>query len=487
MVMGAVIIDEHAAVYSHRSVTTALSVENRVDPSIRQAYADYRQQPDRFLLPGVVRRIAAHCVMKSCDYWLYRWMDVCGVSSYESAKVHLSDRVSRQALLDFASEEQYTIIPLTKARVPSITAGRGIDLSGELDCLDWECRKARVDELLTHVCLYFDRVVVVVASAHDTVEYHASVTKRQFDEKILSDIKLLLYLRRIGAEPLLVFRQKAPACPVHWEESAHIAGLSPLLGILDKETAYLNKRARIELTAHKDHLDFQFVHPEFEHTVWGAIRKPPTKNLATTVARRDVCACVFRQYMMHLASDVRTAETLGTALGSTVRYHGRLLRSLGRVPGIDDAAFELGLPFLQGIDLRTVLKLRLDESEAFERFRRALRKALNERVRSATKSSAQAIAQEIEEDLIRPSIDGIKSRLRSAQRALAKKAALNLSLGALATACGLLTGQLILTTSGLGVAFGALNAEHKYIDERRELEFSDMYFLWRVRDTHARH
>jgi hypothetical protein len=143
------------------------------------------------------------------------------------------------------------------------------------------------------------------------------------------------------------------------------------------------------------------------------------------------------------------------------------------------------MPILRGIDPAIVIRLRSDEQAAFERFRRALRSALGERLRSAADSRAEALAEEIHSDLIVPAIYDIKGRLESARSALAKKASVNLSLGAIATACGLFANEPILVAAGLAAAAGVLTAEHKYVDEAREVELADMYFLWRVEDRHG--
>jgi hypothetical protein len=423
--------------------------------------------------------------MSESDFWLYRWIDACGVSSYQAAKKHLADPVSREALVDFASAAPYTTEPLADTPVPSIAAGCGVDLSGNLDCIAWECLKSRVDDLLRHICLYFDRVVVVGASAYDLVRQNAGLAQEHFNERILSHIQLLLYLREIGAEPLLAFREKPPACEIHLKESADKAGLRELLEISEEESVYLEGDATISLRPHEDHVDYRFDHPKFEHTVWGVI--PQTSGDASDmVARRTVCAFVFQRYVAHLASDVRAARSLRTPLGSTIRYHRRLLQGQPHRDGIPEIAFALGLPVLRGIDPATVIRLRSDEHAAFERFRRALRTAVSERFRSAADPRAEVLAGEIQADLIVPALYDIEGRLESARSALAKKASVNLSLGAIATACGLFANEPILTAAGLGGAVGALTALHKHVDEVREVELSDMYFLWHVADQHGR-
>jgi hypothetical protein len=414
------------------------------------------------------------------QYWLYKWIDACGISSCDAAEARLSDPVSRQAMIDLAAAEPFTTAPLESSATVSITAGCGIDLSGNLDCFAWDCLKNRFDELLRHICLYFDRVVVVGASAHDFVEHFAELSPKRFSERVLPYLKLLLYLRAIGAEPLLAFRQKPPACQIHLSDAVEKARLGELLEIAEEESSYLEAEAEVSSAPHEGHLDYEFNHPLFEHTIWGAI--PST--VASASLKRAVCVSVFNRYLAHLTADVRTARALRTPLGSSIRYHCRLLQGRKNSDTVAETAFAVGLPVLRGIDPATIIKLRSDEQPAFERFRRALRLALTERLKSTKESRVDLIAAQIHSDLIVPAIHDVEARLNFARRALARKAALSLSIGAISTACGLLVNEPILSAAGLAGAVGALTAEHRYVDQVAEIELMDMYFIWKVAGQH---
>jgi hypothetical protein len=86
--------------------------------------------------------------------------------------------------------------------------------------------------------------------------------------------------------------------------------------------------------------------------------------------------------------------------------------------------------------------------------------------------------------VLEPALAVIGQRLRAARRVLAKKAALTISLGTLATGCGLITGNPLLTTTGVGAAMSTLVAEGKYVEEARDVGLSDMYFLWQAKHLH---
>jgi hypothetical protein len=61
-----------------------------------------------------------------------------------------------------------------------------------------------------------------------------------------------------------------------------------------------------------------------------------------------------------------------------------------------------------------------------------------------------------------------------------KKASASIGMGALMTTCGLLTANPLLITTGVGAVATTLPAAHKFIEDRRDVSLSDMYFLWRA-------
>jgi hypothetical protein len=82
-------------------------------------------------------------------------------------------------------------------------------------------------------------------------------------------------------------------------------------------------------------------------------------------------------------------------------------------------------------------------------------------------------------------VRAIRDRLKASERALNKKAATGLFLGSLATTCGLLIGADTAVALEAGVttaiAFTAAAAS-KHLDEKRDLELEDAYFLWKALD-----
>jgi hypothetical protein len=143
------------------------------------------------------------------------------------------------------------------------------------------------------------------------------------------------------------------------------------------------------------------------------------------------------------------------------------------------SAFQLKLPVVHGIELKTLLKLRQDEKESFDRFRRALERAIADRLSTANADNHAALAAEVQRDVVEPALAEIHQRLETAARVMTRKAAESLVVGTFSTLCGIYANPVF--AAGLVPAInGLVNARHKYLDERREISLSEMFFLWRA-------
>jgi hypothetical protein len=424
--------------------------------------------------------------MTNNKLWLYEWLDIHEVHSLTDAKKLLRNLAPRKELRERVSQVGSDLEEIPISDAPTIVAGRAIDLSGELDCFHWDCVKKQVDKLFSHVWHYFDRIVIVGPDAHYISGMWDTENESQAIELLLTYIRLLLYLREIGAEDLLLFRQKPHVCEVHLTEDLSKLGMQPDLTHAEKIIEELEVKATIKTEAHEDHLHYTFNHPEFKHTVWGVVDGIDTGSGADL--RHEVTTAVCKRYVAHLASDIWTANTLKAPLGSAVNLHGQLLKAFEAGVGEADVAFQLNLPILKGIKAEELLKIRRDEKLHFEKFRQCLRTAIGERLENSSNEKAEVIAAEITNDLIKPSLNDIERRLAGAKQVLAKKAGLSITLGGLATTCGLLTANPLLITTGVTTAVGgALNAEYKFIEEQRDITLSDMYFLWQAQKHGTKH
>jgi hypothetical protein len=407
-------------------------------------------------------------------FWLYEWLDDRGIASLGEAERRLKDPKEIVRLQERAAAVPFTTEPLDSSGGElQLLGGRGVDLSGDLDCFAWECRKAQVDKLLSRAWHYFDRVVVVGPSAHRVSGDMENGANEASLARLTSDIQLLLYLREVGAEPLVTFRQKPPPCEVHVDQHAREVGLDQALDRLDVIAERAAKKAQIKTEKHEDHFHYEFVHSRFEHTVWGTVW-PEGEDL-----RLEVSRAVFRRFMSHLTSDVRTARMLSLPLASTIQVHGDLLGLTAASPSAAEVMFDLRLPVVDGVDVRTLLELRQAEGEYFERFRVALRLAAEERLRAGGTDSA-AVGEEIRREVIDPAITDINVRLRAAADTLAAKTRLTTRLSAVLTACGVYVQEPLLVSAGMTAAGASMQAWMKHEDEVGQVRLSDMFFLWQA-------
>ncbi|WP_204072791.1 hypothetical protein [Planotetraspora phitsanulokensis] len=407
---------------------------------------------------------------------MYNWIDEKAIKSEKDI-----DRVVKRRATFGELERIAEVIPYTTEEVshegPYALAGRGMDLTGELDCYAWNCQKKQVDVLFSRTWHYFDKIVVTGLTPTRFCQMLDSSYDSQFRKLVLaSQLRLLLYLRDIGAEANLIFRQKTPACRQHFEEHLRESGLSHLV---DAAAPLVDELA---LAGHytidrrcDDHLHYTFEHPLLEHVQSGAVGA----GLVGEDLARAIAMDVFKLYSAHMVADIRTSRIVKAPLAAVVGLHRE---TLYRVPAADEhsIALELGLPFLNGVPVKDLIQIRNDEYLSFEKFRTSLRKAIKEKVTSATEGGPTEVANEISRDIVLPSLNEIALKLNKAQKVLTKKSALSVGVGVAATMIGAIAGIPLLLPAG--VASALLPSAHymKYLEEKRDIELADMYFLWKL-------
>jgi hypothetical protein len=250
--------------------------------------------------------------------WLYDWLD-----EYE---VRTSDQVARllregnPALLrlqEVAGAVTWQPAPPYDGGGMAILAGRGIDLSGQLSCLHPDCQRRQVDALFGRVLHYFDEIVVAGPQAHSWAKILEKPTAANL-RNLATHADLLLYLRDIGAQDMLRFVEKRPACAEHYQRHAAEANLEEVVegasGFIDRLTESGTLR---ELREHEDHWHYTFDDAALEHTAWRVVAGQDGRR----PGKPEVVEAVFATYVSHLVSDVLTARDLGLPLGSSLHLH----------------------------------------------------------------------------------------------------------------------------------------------------------------------
>jgi hypothetical protein len=160
---------------------------------------------------------------------------------------------------------------------------------------------------------------------------------------------------------------------------------------------------------------------------------------------------IMHEHISYLEEDLEARCILGAPLGATVWSHERVLSRIGGVPGAPEILFHLSLPSLAHIPVRDLIAVRAAEGASFETFRNALTKAAREMVTSRSISNPKDAAAEIIREIVEPDLARLKQRLRTAQRLLARKTAVSISLAGLTNTCGLLLGVSPAVAGGAGV------------------------------------
>jgi hypothetical protein len=205
-------------------------------------------------------------------------------------------------------------------------------------------------------------------------------------EELEHAIRVLLYIRNIGAEHLLVFCEKIDSfCSEHWEYEIRESGMATIRPFLRDLAAQLAKEGNSSITGYdprKKRARYRFKHPNMVSVHTGSVswKKGP---LNSPRLRDAVARSVVDRYMRFLVVDIATARSIDSPLAATVQLHGEMLRALGPKPTIADVAYRLELSVLSGVHPEILIKVRQDEKEYFEAFRTNLRLAIKQRLASA--------------------------------------------------------------------------------------------------------
>lgn len=421
-------------------------------------------------------------------YWLFDWLDEAGIRKPADAPKALASKTNGYKRLLELSREAAQALWSPSSGEGSIVAGTGTDLTGNLGCYDAKCRKKDVDELFTKGWHYFDRIVVA-DEITGRLAHHEEELDDECREAFLRDLEMILYVREIGAENFLDFRAKHSPNWTHLKQ----LGQRPTTAIRQmglKIESILAQEADIS----KDGDHWYIHHPMLGHSQWIDSNEVGAKSQSESQTRKAVARRVVRRFSAYLLADLELAQRSGMPLGLTNAVHGAIMQC--EKPGVQDVAFSFEFPFLAGVPIKELLKLRADEAESFSRFRDSVRLAAKERLRNSDTPQRQDIAVEIVQDLIEPELRTIRSRLSSAKVVLAKQLGTNVAIGGFVTTCGILVGlgagsllQSIAPAAvagGLYSVKGAGSALTWFIRENRDVELSDMFFLWNAIPHDAR-
>ena len=410
-------------------------------------------------------------------YWIYQWMDAESITTVDEARASLLDvNRGRPAFREFAASGGDH--GGDRLGSDGVVAGRGLDLSGELDCYGRECQIRQVDELFRRVLFYFDSIAVAGFSPEIYADEHWSPDETAL-EQLLSHVGILLDLRARELDRLLLFRAKPPIGADYLGRATDLGvdGLRASAGAWQERLA---AESAISISRHGDHGHYTLNHPALEHTMWGHVH-PLYRR--TALNKRAAAKDVVSRYASALVSDIAAARELKLPLSSRMLVHQEWVDSFGIAGDVGATALRLKLPVLPNLTADQVLRLRKENRDAFEAFRHALTIAIRDR--SSAGGSTGEVATEVVEDVVEPALRELRIRMDAADRALGLKVVAGGALGTLIATVGVLASAPLLAPVALSAAaLSSIPALQKYADERAEIQRNDMYFLWKAERTH---
>lgn len=412
------------------------------------------------------------------DYWVYTWLDGHRIRTVDELKGSLASAgiiqdLKQSAELVIESWRTSSVEP----RPLSLIAGAGIDLSGRLDCNATDCRRAQIDRLFRRAWHYFQTIVARDAIAEDLI-VHKNCHDAEVRERLLPHFETVLMVQELGAEALVEFLPRVPACFKHWRKHARQAGIGD---IAERETEIVDQLLGATSIALKRELDGVLCtmnNPDFSHTQWVDFPQDKIRGKTEQQIKRDALRTVVRGFLVHLTADVNAARKYGGAFGSTIPMFQKPIAN--RSEKASNVAFEVELPALDGLSTLQLIEVRLKYQDTFTRFRKRIGSFLEECVRQGLTRRAD-IQAKLKTDLIDGKLEELKLNLKQAEESLKRKSTYALCLGSLVATIGVTTGivtppvafGLAATVSATSLGAGV----SKYVDDTVKLKSDDMYFL----------
>lgn len=415
-------------------------------------------------------------------YWLFGWLDSYRVTTVQQLRNLLGNPSCLIELKEVAEVWWNAASPVPPPGV-NLVAGTGLRLDDLLTCPSLTCRRQQVDVLFRHAWHYFDYILLPDGVGDLVINRPENWDEELFLETLLGWIALVLYVRELGAIDLVHYYPKSLISPRGRRSEPPKRSSKILLEtIREVETTLAEKGKyvfeRISPSCFHVKCEDPFLEVSSSFHLTLANKKPATKKNLRAAAAHDI----VQNHLLHLTEDFRARNQFNGTLGSTVWSHERIISRVA-TPSARDIALQIFLPSLSQIPINELVAVRVAEADSFAAFRTALTKAAQEMLDRHRVSSSRDAAEVIVKDVVQPELAKLRSRLRAAERALARKTIVSVALAGLTSTCGLLlgAGPAIAGTAGVGIlASGASAAAAKHIEEEQSIRLSDMYFLWRA-------
>jgi hypothetical protein len=409
--------------------------------------------------------------------WLRDWLsenelnDSSGAYSAAKDPAMLADLVRRAQM-----QETTQVAPMGSR---CIIAGRSLDLTGYLACFHPECLTRQVDSLFHRVWHYFDKIMICGLDAHAFLDM-LSTHPDHIPDWVASFSLPIFHIREIGADSLVEWVSKPPACVVHWEEYSTTKEYRLPAKLAKIMAAALLSEGRVEV--YQD-VGLRLVHPD----LYEGMAVEPIEYLKARSGKHEeiehaLAMRVVENHWLGAATDLYTASSMKLPIGMGIGLETRLATATPDSTSAEEVAFNLDLPILDGLPIRELLALRESEGDAFEGFRDSLTMAIKARLATEHGDPAE-VAREVQADVITPALHRIDRRLHAAEGVLRKNHRYNIAVAGLATFCGVFTSPDVASVILAAGLTGAAIVESQFTSEKRDIAMEDMYFLWKAMGT----
>ncbi|QUF02546.1 hypothetical protein KCV87_24160 [Actinosynnema pretiosum subsp. pretiosum] len=417
-------------------------------------------------------------------HWLLDWMEEFEVPNGAVAVERMKFPRALQKLYELAQSDQANVMMYANTHVDNaVVGGNGFEIGarGNL-CAHPECRINSVNNEVVQALHYFDSLVVEGPSSDKYTNFFdyapQDISSQEYIEESLTwDVDTLVYVQSSGIANFTRFLKKPNAfCDEHFTVHAKDLGMEHLA--TRQEVRELARRIAREGTVRIAAADDELWNYTIEHPLMGNVNdvylqgnSAPPKYMAVEK--------FLRSELTIMVSDFATAKALETPLAVAIRPAILTGSKEKKDTSIGEVAAHLKLPFLTGLSASDFTRLRSEHWDDFLKFRAALTAAIRETLKDEKTGSPDRIAAQIQRDFIEPALAEIARKVRSNTRSTVFKSIAGVTVGSAVAAFGALTAMPLLITAGVTAAATPLVQAYKYFDEKRDIELSDMYFLWR--------
>ncbi|TDC32888.1 hypothetical protein [Micromonospora sp. KC213] len=382
----------------------------------------------------------------------------------------------------------YSTVPL----VGTVVAGTGIELGQPGICGTLRCRKPTLDSDLGSLLHYFDYVVMQGPDPRSYRRYAEQLADRQRYPMtrltVARDVACLQYLRQSEITKHVVFANKPGCfCDRHFKEHADALGLTEFTepSMIADMAQRLTRKGLVSVEKVDPGAWYGYItRPVFLGSIGKRYEqeKPPSQaTVANDIIKRDLMSMVF---------DGAAARMMGLPMASlavpgyfeTVPGYFETERGGEGPRTIEEVAAHLTLPILSNLKTAEVVRLRERHSADFEAFRSALREAISTTMERMPDVSPQRIAETAWQEQLKPALADLERRISVNRRSLALGSGTMLTIGSVTTAvASAVTAPWAAALLGAAVASTLPVAQiSEYLKERKQINMSSMYFLWRA-------